>query len=55
MSAADGIFCSFVELHIEQGPLLEERGLPSASSPRSPHRPRLRITWKGEGGYAGAV
>ena len=32
----DGYYAAFVELHIEQGPLLEKEGLPLALSPASP-------------------
>jgi ureidoglycolate amidohydrolase len=51
----DGYYAAFVELHIEQGPLLEKEGLPlgivtSIASPAA-----LRITIEGEGGHAGAV
>ena len=35
-----GYFAAFVELHIEQGPLLERAGYRSALSPRSRHPPR---------------
>jgi ureidoglycolate amidohydrolase len=50
-----GYFAAFVELHIEQGPLLERAGLPigivrAIAAPAS-----LRVTWNGEGGHAGAV
>ncbi len=46
---------AFVELHIEQGPLLEQRKIPlgivtSIAAPAS-----LRITVEGAGGHAGAV
>jgi len=50
-----GCFHAFVELHIEQGPLLEREGLPiglveSIAGPGS-----YRATLHGEGGHAGAV
>jgi ureidoglycolate amidohydrolase len=50
-----GHYAAFVELHIEQGPLLEQRGIPlgvvsSIAAPAS-----LRLTIDGEGGHAGAV
>jgi ureidoglycolate amidohydrolase len=51
----DGYYAAFVELHIEQGPLLEKEGLAvgivtSISAPAA-----LRITVEGEGGHAGGV
>jgi ureidoglycolate amidohydrolase len=51
----DGHFKAFVELHIEQGPLLEQQKIPlgivtSIAAPAS-----LRITVEGAGGHAGAV
>jgi ureidoglycolate amidohydrolase len=50
-----GYYSAFVELHIEQGPLLEKDGLDvglvmSIAAPAA-----LRITFEGEGGHAGAV
>ena len=50
-----GHYAAFVELHIEQGPLLEQAGLPvgvvrAIAAPAS-----LRLTLRGEGGHAGAV
>jgi ureidoglycolate amidohydrolase len=51
----DGYYKAFVELHIEQGPLLEQQQIPlgivtSIAAPAS-----LRITIEGAGGHAGAV
>jgi len=51
----DGYYSAFVELHIEQGPLLERRSLglgvvTAIAAPAS-----LRIQIEGEGGHAGAV
>jgi ureidoglycolate amidohydrolase len=51
----DGYYKAFVELHIEQGPLLEREKIPlgivtSIAAPAS-----LRITIEGAGGHAGAV
>jgi N-carbamoyl-L-amino-acid hydrolase len=48
-------YSAFVELHIEQGPLLERRGVglgvvTAIAAPAS-----LRVTINGEGGHAGAV
>ena len=50
-----GYYKAFVELHIEQGPLLEQQNFPlgivtSIAAPAS-----LRITIEGAGGHAGAV
>ncbi|MCU0494748.1 MAG: M20 family metallo-hydrolase [Chloroflexaceae bacterium] len=50
-----GGYSAFVELHIEQGPLLEAAGIPigvvrAIAAPAS-----LRLTLTGEGGHAGAV
>ena len=50
-----GFYHSFVELHIEQGPVLEKEGVPigivtSIAGPSS-----YRLTLHGEGGHAGAV
>jgi ureidoglycolate amidohydrolase len=50
-----GYYRAFVELHIEQGPLLEQQSIPlgivtSIAAPAS-----LRITVEGAGGHAGAV
>jgi N-carbamoyl-L-amino-acid hydrolase len=50
-----GHYKAFIELHIEQGPLLEQRGVPlgvvtSIAAPAS-----LRIAIGGAGGHAGAV
>jgi ureidoglycolate amidohydrolase len=51
----DGYYAAFVELHIEQGPLLEKEGLgvgvvTSIAAPAA-----LRIRVEGEGGHAGGV
>ena len=48
-------YAAFLELHIEQGPLLERAGIPiglvtSIAAPAS-----LRVVFEGEGGHAGAV
>lgn len=52
---AAGAYAAFVELHIEQGPLLEASGTPigvvrAIAAPAS-----LRVGLRGEGGHAGAV
>src|SRR3984885_4617411 len=51
----DGYYAAFVELHIEQGPLLEKEGLPLGFVPRLPPPAALHITIGGEGGHAGGV
>ena len=50
-----GYFAAFVELHIEQGPLLERAGVPIGIVTAIAAPASLRVTWKGEGGHAGAV
>ncbi len=48
-------FAAFVELHIEQGPLLERSGTPIGIVTAIAAPAALRVTWEGEGGHAGAV
>jgi N-carbamoyl-L-amino-acid hydrolase len=50
-----GHYAAFVELHIEQGPLLERRGVPIGivTAIAGPSSYRVKLT--GEGGHAGAV
>ncbi len=52
---AETRFAAFVELHIEQGPLLEraETAIGIVTAIAAPAA--LRVTWEGEGGHAGAV
>jgi len=52
--AAD-YYSAFVELHIEQGPLLEKRSVPVGIVTAIAAPSGLRITIEGEGGHAGAV
>jgi ureidoglycolate amidohydrolase len=52
---AAGYFAAFVELHIEQGPLLERACLPIGIVTAIAAPAALRVTWKGEGGHAGSV
>jgi ureidoglycolate amidohydrolase len=49
-----GHFAGFVELHIEQGPLLELEGLDVGLVTHIAAPASLRITVEGEGGHAGA-
>ncbi len=50
-----GHYAAFVELHIEQGPLLEQRGIPIGLVTAIAAPASLRIEIQGEGGHAGAV
>jgi ureidoglycolate amidohydrolase len=50
-----GYYGAFVELHIEQGPLLERRKIPLGVVTAIAAPASLRITIEGEGGHAGAV
>lgn len=51
---APGCFHAFVELHIEQGPLLEAEDLPIGVVSAIAAPATLRLTIEGEGGHAGA-
>jgi N-carbamoyl-L-amino-acid hydrolase len=51
----DGYYAGFVELHIEQGPLLEKEGLPLGIVTSIAAPAALRILIEGEGGHAGGV
>jgi ureidoglycolate amidohydrolase len=50
-----GFYSAFVELHIEQGPILEEKGLDVGIVTAIAAPATLRIEVEGEGGHAGAV
>ena len=50
-----GAYKAFVELHIEQGPLLEQAGLPIGVVTAIAAPASLRVTYEGSGGHAGAV
>jgi len=52
---APGYYHAFAELHIEQGPLLERRGVPLGIVTAIAAPASLRIVIEGEGGHAGAV
>jgi ureidoglycolate amidohydrolase len=52
---ARGYYAGFVELHIEQGPLLERSGIPLGIVTAIAAPASLRIFIEGEGGHAGAV
>ncbi|HEX8464603.1 MAG TPA: M20 family metallo-hydrolase [Abditibacterium sp.] len=50
----EGCYSAFVELHIEQGPLLEQAKLPIGIVSAIAAPATLRLTVEGEGGHAGA-
>ena len=50
-----GYYAAFVELHIEQGPILEREGLPIGVVTAIAAPAALRVDLDGEGGHAGAV
>lgn len=50
-----GYYHSFVELHIEQGPLLEREGVPIGIVEHIAGPSSYRLVLTGEGGHAGAV
>jgi ureidoglycolate amidohydrolase len=52
---AKGYYHAFVELHIEQGPLLERKGIPVGIVMAIAAPAALRVTIEGAGGHAGAV
>jgi ureidoglycolate amidohydrolase len=51
----DGYYSAFVELHIEQGPILERESVPIGVVTAIAAPAALRVTIEGEGGHAGAV
>ena len=50
-----GYYHSFVELHIEQGPILEKENIPIGIVEHIAGPSSYRVTLHGEGGHAGAV
>ncbi len=50
-----GAYGAFVELHIEQGPLLERDGIAIGAVEKIAAPAALRVRLEGEGGHAGAV
>ena len=50
-----GAYAAFVELHIEQGPLLERQGIDLGVVEKIAAPSALRVRLEGEGGHAGAV
>jgi N-carbamoyl-L-amino-acid hydrolase len=53
--APSGSYAAFLELHIEQGPLLERAGIPLGVVTAIAAPASLRICVEGEGGHAGAL
>ena len=51
----EGYYSAFVEMHIEQGPLLERHNIPLGIVTAIAAPASLKITIEGEGGHAGAV
>ena len=51
----NGFYHGFIELHIEQGPLLERRGIPVGIVTAIAAPATLRVRIEGSGGHAGAV
>ncbi len=50
-----GVYEAFVELHIEQGPLLEQQGIDIGAVTAIAAPAAMRVTYQGVGGHAGAV
>ncbi len=55
VALAAGHYAAFVELHIEQGPLLEREGVPIGAVTAIAAPAALRVRLQGESGHAGAV
>jgi ureidoglycolate amidohydrolase len=55
VAVAAGHYAAFVELHIEQGPLLEKEGLPLGIVTAIAAPASLKVTVEGEGGHAGGM
>lgn len=51
----EGFYHSFVELHIEQGPILEQERVPIGIVTAIAAPASLRVTLEGQGGHAGTV
>ena len=51
----EGYYSAFVEMHIEQGPILERHNIPLGIVTAIAAPASLKITIDGEGGHAGAV
>ncbi|KAG9452576.1 hypothetical protein H6P81_005480 [Aristolochia fimbriata] len=50
-----GEYSAFLELHIEQGPLLEEEGIPIGIVTAIAAPASMKVNFEGNGGHAGAV
>ncbi|XP_015887832.3 ureidoglycolate hydrolase [Ziziphus jujuba] len=50
-----GSYSAFVELHIEQGPILEEEGIPIGVVTAIAAPASIKVEFEGNGGHAGAV
>ncbi|XP_004288446.1 PREDICTED: ureidoglycolate hydrolase [Fragaria vesca subsp. vesca] len=50
-----GSYSAFVELHIEQGPILEEEGIPIGIVTAIAAPASIKVEFQGNGGHAGAV
>jgi N-carbamoyl-L-amino-acid hydrolase len=55
LALARGYYHAFVELHIEQGPILEQKQIPIGVVTAIAAPATLTITLEGQGGHAGAV
>lgn len=55
IALAKGQYNAFVELHIEQGPLLEQAGIPIGAVTAISAPAALRVRYQGPGGHAGGV
>jgi len=55
VSLPKGAYFGFVELHIEQGPLLEEEDIPIGIVTAIAAPASIKVDFKGNGGHAGAV
>jgi N-carbamoyl-L-amino-acid hydrolase len=55
VALAKGHYSAFVELHIEQGPLLEQAGIPIGAVTAISAPAALRVRYQGPGGHAGGV
>jgi ureidoglycolate amidohydrolase len=55
VSLTPGYYSAFVELHIEQGPILEQHNVPIGVVTAIAAPASLKIAIEGEGGHAGAV
>ncbi|KAH9322666.1 hypothetical protein KI387_017305, partial [Taxus chinensis] len=55
VSLQKGVYSGFLELHIEQGPLLEEEGIPIGIVTAIAAPASIKVDFTGNGGHAGAV